>query len=156
MKFTWPILLQFLALVAGIAEVVLPSFGLLTILCLSLLGYSWFWILTRLSSSAPWIFGAADLILIPFAVYAAFKLLAIVKISHHSTLGSGGGLDDQEIALKKIIGELGIVESPLRPVGKILVGEKVYEAKAEGEFLAQGEHIKILKIIGTQIIVARA
>jgi membrane-bound ClpP family serine protease len=156
MKFAWPILLQFLSILAGMAEALLPSFGLLTVLCLSLFGYSWFWILTRLSGGAPWIFGAADIVIIPCAVYAAFKLLGIVKISHHSSLGSGAGLEDQENALKKIIGEFGIVESSLRPVGKILVGETVFEAKAEGEFLAQGERIKILRIIGTQIIVERA
>ncbi len=155
MKYAWPLLLQLLALIAGIAEAILPSFGILSILCAALFAYSWYWILSHLGSAAPWAFGGADLILIPLSVWIAFKLMNVINISHSATLGSGSGLDAEEQHLQKLIGLEGLVESPLRPIGKVLVNGDVYEAKTESEFLSQGEKIQVQKIYGNQIIVAR-
>ncbi len=50
-------------------------------------------------------------------------------------------------------GERGETVSPLRPSGKILVKDKIYDAMSAGRFIEKGEPIKIVRLEGSVIIV---
>ncbi len=155
MKYLIPIVIQIAALVVGLAEALIPSFGILTVFSLALLGYSWYFILQNLSPTAIWVFGIANVILIPITIKMAFNLFSRSKISHRTDLGVGSGLEDEDIELNRLQGLTATVETPMRPVGKIRVLEEIYEASSSGEFLMPGEEVIIVSAAGTRIRVEK-
>ena len=46
--------------------------------------------------------------------------------------------------------------TPLRPSGKIEIDGEIYDVVAEGEFVAQGEPVEVLRSEGIRIVVGRA
>ena len=155
MRYAWPILLQLLAFGVAFAEILLPSFGLLLILCLGLGAYSWYYILTRLSHGAALGFGIADLILIPVAIKAGFAYLGHSPVSHGSNLGAGSGLESTDRELARHAGGIAVVEAPLRPTGKIRIGSDLFEAQTSGDFVDRGAHVKILEVAGSRFLVEK-
>ena len=148
MKYAWPVILQILAFAVAFAEVIVPSFGLLTILCLGLGAYSWYYILTRLPHGAVLGFGIADLILIPVAVKAGFSYLGRSPVSHGSDLGAGSGLEGKDQELARHVGQIAVVDAPLRPSGRIRIGSDVFEAQTSGDFAERGASVKITGVAG--------
>jgi membrane-bound serine protease (ClpP class) len=53
-------------------------------------------------------------------------------------------------------GETGVVVSPLRPSGKVRIGDDVYDVIADGEFLDKGTAIVVTAVRGSRIVVARS
>ena len=54
-----------------------------------------------------------------------------------------------------VVGDIGVVDTFLRPSGKISIGQKIYDAKSEGEFIEKGVEILVVKKKNNQIIVVR-
>lgn len=54
-----------------------------------------------------------------------------------------------------LVGETAWTTSPLRPTGMIRVGEEFYSALSEGNYIAQDEEVKIVRVEGNQIFVRR-
>lgn len=54
-----------------------------------------------------------------------------------------------------VVGDIGVVDTFLRPSGKISINHKIYDAKTEGEFIEKGVAIKVVKKKNNQIIVIR-
>jgi len=52
-------------------------------------------------------------------------------------------------------GDQGIVVSPLRPSGKIRVGDQTYDVVTEGDFIERNANVVVIKISGNRIIVER-
>lgn len=52
------------------------------------------------------------------------------------------------------IGSKGIVYATLRPTGKILIKDQIFEAISDGEYIEQGKPIVVIKIEGSDIVVA--
>ena len=155
MKLLWPIALQAMAFGVAFAEVVVPSFGILLILCLGLAGYSWYIILTRLGGSAALWFGIADVILVPLFIRYAFRYLGNSGISHGSDLGKGDGLEAVDQALQRHVGVTALVDATLRPTGRIRIGDDVFEAQTGGDFIAKGDPVKIISVSGSRFHVEK-
>lgn len=155
MTYLWPIVLQVLAFVVAMAEVIVPSFGVLTFLCAALVAYSWYFILTRLGHSAAIGFGIADIIMIPIGIKLALHFLKNSPLSHQSNLGTGSGLEAMDASLQHHVGETALVDAPLRPTGKIRIGEEVYEAQTTGDFVDRGTPVKVVSVIGSRFQVEK-
>jgi membrane-bound serine protease (ClpP class) len=155
MKLLLPIALQAMAFGVAFAEVVVPSFGILLVLCLGLAGYSWYIILTQLPFSAAAAFGGADVILIPFFIKYAFKYLGNSPISHSSDLGTGSGLDAVDLALQRHVGVTALVDATLRPTGRIRIGEEFFEAQTGGDFVEKGASVRIVSVNGSRFLVEK-
>ena len=153
MKILFVALIQALAFGAGVGEVLLPSFGLLGLLCLALSAGSWYYILTELPRAAAIGFGIADLLLIPVGFKLAFAGLARSPMAHRTDLGAGSGLEalDQELTLH--VGETAVVETDLRPTGKIRLDGDVHEAQTAGEWIARGRSVRVLSVNGSRFFV---
>lgn len=54
-----------------------------------------------------------------------------------------------------LVGKSAWTTSPLRPTGTIRVGEEFYSALSEGNYIAQDEEVKIVRVEGNQIFVRR-
>jgi membrane-bound ClpP family serine protease len=155
MKLLLPIALQAMAFAVAFAEVVVPSFGVLLVVCLGLAAYSWFIIVTELPFMAVAAFGLADLILIPIFIKYAFKYLGNSPISHTSDLGTGSGLDAVDKALQRHVGVTALVDATLRPTGRIRIGDEVFEAQTGGDFIEQGASVRIVSVNGSRFHVEK-
>jgi membrane-bound ClpP family serine protease len=155
MKLLWPIVLQALAFAIAMAEVIVPSFGILALICAALAGYSWYIILTRLGHHAAIGFGIADVLLIPVGIKLAFNFLGRSSISHRTDLGSGSGLESVDSELQRHVGVTALVDAPLRPTGKIRIGDEVYEAQTSGDWAERGSQVKVVSVIGSRFQVEK-
>lgn len=155
MNYVWPAILQALAFGVAMAEVVVPSFGLLALISAGLLAWSWFMITELPRMAAIW-FGLADIILIPIGIRFAFKYLGKSPASHTSDLGAGSGLESLDRDLSKHVGSVVSVDAALRPTGKIRIGDEVFEAQTAGEFVDRGNQVKVVSVAGSRFQVEKA
>ncbi len=153
MNWLLPIALQGLAFAVAMAEIVVPSFGLLSALCLGLLGYSWYLIVTTLAGAAIPIFIAADIALIPLGFFLGIRLIGKSPLSHRSDMGQGTGMEDGDQRLQALVGLIAVVEARLRPSGKIKLNEEIYEALSSGEFLEQGTKARVVAVQNGTLLV---
>jgi membrane-bound serine protease (ClpP class) len=54
-----------------------------------------------------------------------------------------------------LLGQEGVVFSPLRPAGIITVNERQYSVVTSGEYLPKGETVKIIQVEGNRILVQK-
>ncbi len=71
-----PIILQLIGVVLLIAEIIIPSGGILGVITVSLMGYSLYLVFTTISTFVGMVFVIADIILFPIVLFAGIKLLA--------------------------------------------------------------------------------
>ncbi|MDW7692345.1 NfeD family protein [Flammeovirgaceae bacterium SG7u.111] len=63
---------------------------------------------------------------------------------------TGGSLTTDIDKAEGLVGMTGKAQTVLRPVGKVLVGDNLYEAATGGEFIDKGKKIKVMgKSMGT-------
>jgi membrane-bound serine protease (ClpP class) len=156
MKFLFALLLQAIAFGVGFVEVIVPSFGLLMVVCAGVGIYSWYYIITELPRWAALAFGAADLVLIPVGFKLAFAYLGKSAMSHQTDLGTGSGLEDKDRDLARHVGTVATVEAQLRPSGKIRIGEEIFEAQTNGEWVQKGGEVKVVSVSGSRFTVEAA
>ena len=136
--------------------IVVPSFGILLILCLGTAGYSWFVILNHLPHAAVFGFGIADLITVP--IFAKFSLAYLRRssMSHTTDVGKGSGLDAIDKDLQRHVGVTVAVDATLRPTGRIRIGDDTFEAQTGGEFVEKGAYVRIVSVNGGRFQVEKA
>lgn len=155
MKIWVPLAIQAIAFAVAFGEVILPSFGLLAVLCAGLFAWSWQILLSHFDRGTCIAFGVADLILIPFFIRYAFKYLGKSPISHQSDLGSGSGLEGVDLELQRHVGATAVVDAPLRPTGRIRIGEETYEASTSGDWVERGAAVTVKSIVGSRFTVEK-
>ena len=55
----------------------------------------------------------------------------------------------------ELVGKTGIAESVLRPSGKVLIGDEIYDAVSEYGFINKDENIRVLKYLHGQLYVVK-
>lgn len=155
MKLILPIALQLMAFGVAFAEVVVPSFGILLVICIALGGYSWYVILTQLPFGYAVAFGIADAILIPIFIKFAFSYLGRSPISHQTDVGKGSGLEGVDKELQMHVGSVALVDAPLRPTGRIKIGDDVFEAQTSGDWVDRGISVKVVSVSGSRYLVEK-
>lgn len=158
-------------LLLAIEVFVLPGFGVAGITGLAIIGISMTLILQDFvipDPSLPWegklLMGNLLQVLTSF-IFAFLSSLIFFRyvIPHTSGILQGPYLKktlaDSHVNINKnkniLVGDSGVVDTFLRPSGKILIHQKVYDAISEGDFIEKGVVIKVVKKKNNQIIVAR-
>lgn len=155
MRIWLPLLLQSLAFAVALGEIILPSFGILAVLCAGLFAWSWQVLFSDFGTGTRAAFAVADVILIPIFIRYAFKYLGKSPISHTTDLGTGSGLEAVDQALQKHVGSTATVDAPLRPTGRIRIGDETFEASTSGEFVERGASVKVLSVVGSRFTVEK-
>ena len=150
-----PIILQLVGVVVIIAEVILPSFGILTIVALGVFGYSLFMVFQDISKAAGFALLAADLVLIPVLVILGLKLLARSPVTLRKTLSREEGVSSQPPELDSYIDMQGTAVTDLRPAGTAVIDGKRVDVVARGEYLEKDAAIIVTAVTGNQIIVRK-
>ncbi len=149
-----PLILQLLGVVVIIAEIILPSAGILSLIALVLFGYSIYLVFEAFPIAVSMIFIAADLIIIPVLLYIGLKLLAKSPVTLQTVLSSGKGVSSQAEDMEVYRRKTGIALTALRPAGTALIDKKRVDVVSRGDFIEKGSSILVTEVTGNQIIVA--
>lgn len=150
-----PIILQLVGVVVIIAEIILPSGGILSIAALGVFGYSLFIVFNEISMTIGFSFVAADLILIPVLVILGLKLLARSPVTLRKTLSRKEGVSSQSSELESYVGRQGTAVTDLRPAGIAVINGKRVDVVTRGEYLEKDSAIIVTAVTGNQIIVRK-
>jgi membrane-bound ClpP family serine protease len=150
-----PIILQLVGVVVIIAEIIIPSGGILSIAALGVFGYSLFIVFNEISMTIGFSFVAADLILIPVLVIVGLKLLARSPATLRNTLSRKEGVSSQSSELESYVGMQGNAVTDLRPAGIAVINSKRVDVVTRGEYLEKDAAIMITAVTGNQIIVRK-
>ena len=147
-----PIILQLVGVLVIIAEVIIPSGGLLAVIAAALIGYSLF-IVFGMSVSTGVFFLAAGVIMLPILVVFGLKMLAKSPATLNAELSSQDGVTSQSPELEKYLNKEGIATSDLRPSGTAMVDGKRLDVVSRGNYIDKDSEIVVCSVTGNQIIV---
>ncbi len=139
-----------------IAEVFVPSGGLIGLCALvCLIGGAV--IFFQHSATAGWIGVGIAFVMIPGVLIFAYRIFPKTRFGKSVTLTpperqQGDAIPDTS-ELKEMLGKVGVVITPLRPVGMCdFVGKRV-ECVAEGGYVDKDKKVKVIDVESTQLTV---
>ena len=92
------------------------------------------------------------------SVYLGSKFIKSTLFSKyilHATQNSDKGYVSADATINNLVGKSGVAYTILRPVGKIQIGEDIYDAVAENSFIEKGESIEVIKFESAQLFVKK-
>jgi len=84
-----------------------------------------------------------------------FTAQAFGNLALRRDLKSEDGFIGVESTPRKLIGKTGIADSVLRPSGKVMIDDEIYDAKSEFGFINKGEKVKVIRYETGQIYVVK-
>lgn len=75
------------------------------------------------------------------------------KVALNTSLAKENGYHIENKSLVMLVGQKGVVYHKLRPVGKVMVNDTIYDATAKNKFFETGQIIKVVAINGNTLIV---
>ena len=150
------IFLYFACAVLIIAEVFVPSGGLISLCALAcLVGGAV--IFFQHSATAGWIGVGIAFVMIPGVLIFTYKIFPKTRFGKSVTLTpperqQGDAIPDTS-ELKEMLGEVGVVLTPLRPVGMCDFSGQRVECVAEGGYVDKDKKVKVIEVQSTQLTV---
>jgi len=150
------VFLYFACAVLIVAEVFVPSGGLISICALACLGGG-ITIFFHHSLVAGWIGVGIAAIMIPVVLIFAYRIFPKTRFGKSVTLKpperrQGDAIPDTD-KLKDLLGAEGVVLTPLRPVGMCDFSEQRFECVAESGYVDKGKKVKVINVESTQLTV---
>jgi membrane-bound ClpP family serine protease len=149
----FPVLLQLVGVGIIIAEFILPSGGLLSVLAAGVIGYSLYLVFSSFSMAAGMVFVTADLILLPILVIVGLRLLAASPLSLRRQLSSKEGVSSQSPDMKALLGREGVALSDLRPSGVARIDGNRIDVVSRGDYIPKASSLVVCDVTGNQVIV---
>ena len=150
------IFLYFACAVLIIAEVFVPSGGLISLCALAcLVGGAV--IFFQHSATAGWIGVGIAFVMIPGVLIFTYKIFPKTRFGKSVTLTpperqQGDAIPDTS-ELKEMLGKVGVVLTPLRPVGMCDFSGQRVECVAEGGYVDKDKKVKVIDVESTQLTV---
>jgi len=151
-QYFLPLALQIIGVIVIIAEIIIPSGGILAVLAIGVLGFSLFKAFL-ISTNIGMIFSGADIIIVPVLVLAGLKFIAKSPLALRRTLSKQEGVVSQNKDLQSLVHASGVAVTDLRPAGSIRIDNKKIDAVTQGEYLDKDTSIIVIKVTGNQVIV---
>lgn len=85
-----------------------------------------------------------------------FTAQAFGNLALRRDLKTEDGFIGVESKPRELIGKTGIADSVLRPSGKVVIDDEIYDAKSEFGFINKGEKVKVIRYETGQIYVVKA
>lgn len=158
MKLLFNICLSLLGFGAIILEFFVPSAGIIGLIGAGCVVTGIVFTYLNYGAMVGTIFLAACAIIGPAILFLYFKLfpksfVGKKLILHKEFDTQNGFVSGEPGEYIKLIGKEGIVESKLRPVGKITIDDIEYNATTTSDFIDKGRIIKVIKVEGNTIVV---
>jgi len=139
-----------------IAEVFVPSGGLISV-CALLCLVGGMVIFFSHSTTAGWVGVVIAAVMIPSVLIVAYKIFPKTRFGKSVTLTPPQRQRGDAIAdtaeLKELLGAVGLVLTPLRPVGTCDFSGQRLECVAESGYIDKGKKVKVIRVQGTQLTV---
>ncbi|MCP4313615.1 MAG: nodulation protein NfeD [Bacteroidetes bacterium] len=94
-----------------------------------------------------------------FSLWATRKLLtttAFSKLALKTEQQVADGFIGVETEGRTLVGESGVAHTVLRPSGKVMISNKLFDAKSEYGFIERGETVKVIRYETGQVYVVKA
>jgi len=150
------IFLYFACAALILAEVFVPSGGIISVCAMFcvIVGAAIFF---KHSNTAGWIGIVTALIMIPSVLIIAYKIFPKTRFGKSVTLTPperqrGDAIPDTP-ELKEMLGAVGLVVTPLRPVGMCDFSGERLECVAESGYVDKGKKVKVIDVESTQLTV---
>ncbi|MHC5060182.1 MAG: NfeD family protein [Planctomycetota bacterium] len=142
-----------------VAEVFVPSGGLLSICSLACLAGG-IVIFFNFSTMAGWVGIVVAILMIPTVLILAYKMFPKTRFGKAVTLTPpererGDAIPDTG-AIKELLGKSGLVLSDLRPVGMCDFDGRRVECVAETGYIEKDKKVTVIRVEGTQLTVRMA
>jgi membrane-bound serine protease (ClpP class) len=139
-----------------VAEVFIPSFGLLS-LCSAACLVGGLMIFFRHSATAGWIGVVVAVAMVPSLLVTAYKVLPRTRFGKRVILSPpirdrGDAITDTP-ELRQLIGREGRVLTTMRPVGMCEFDGRKFECVAEKGYVWKDNKVKVIRVEGTQVTV---
>ena len=152
-----PVGLAAAGLLAILAEMFLPTAGVLGAAGLGSIIASIVVVYRRFGSLAGSLYLAAVAVLIPVLIALYFKFFPRSPMGRwlmiRKTPGGGPAGGAEPGPYEGLTGREGRTLTVLRPVGLVLIGDRKYSAVSGGEFIERDRQVKVLKVEGSRILV---
>ncbi len=150
------VFLYFAAAALIIAEVFVPSGGLISLCALGCL-VGGIVIFFRHSATAGWVGIVIAIVMIPVVLIIAYRIFPKTRFGKTVTLTppqrqKGDAIPDTP-ELKELLGAEGLVLTPLRPVGMCDFSGQRVECVAESGYVDTDKKVKVIHVEGTQLTV---
>ena len=150
------IFLYFACAALIIAEVFVPSGGLISVCAFACL-IGGLMIFFHHSTTAGWVGLIIAIMMIPAVLIIAYKMFPKTGFGKSVTLTpperqAGDAIPDTD-ELRGLLGAVGVVLTPLRPVGICDFSGQRVECVAESGYVDKGQKVKVIHVEGTQLTV---
>ena len=150
------IFLYFVSAILIVAEVFVPSGGLISICALACL-VGGLMIFFHSSTTAGWVGIVVAIIMIPSVWIITYRIFPKTRFGKSVTLTppkreQGDAVPDTA-ELKELLGKEGVVVTPLRPVGMCDFSGHRVECVAESGYVDKDNKVKVIHVEGTQLTV---
>ncbi|MFA5553705.1 MAG: NfeD family protein [Phycisphaerae bacterium] len=150
------VFLYFACAVLIIAEIFVPSGGLISVCAMACL-IGGLMIFFQSDTVPGWVGIVVALVVIPISLVIAYKIFPLTGFGKSVALSPREPLDGEGIPdtaeLKNLLGIIGQVITPLRPVGMCDFSGRRVECVAESGYVDKGKKVKVIKVESTQLTV---
>lgn len=140
-----------------VAEVFVPSAGLITMCAIACLVAGIAIFFTQGGPAVGWIGVGIAVVMLPTVWFIAYRLFPKTRFGKTVILDppqqqGGGGIPDSD-KLNSLLGAKAVVISPLRPVGMCDFCGQRLECVAESGYVEKGKTVQVIRVTGTQLTV---
>lgn len=147
------LVLQVIGAAVVIAEIIIPSGGLLSVLAIGIIGYSLWSVFTGISTTAGIVFAAADAVLLPVLIIVGIKLLARSPATLRAELSRNDGVTSQAPELLQLVGLSGTAATDLHPSGMAIIDGRRVDVVTQGEYIEKGAVVVVASVAGNRVVV---
>ncbi len=151
----FPVILQLLGIITILAEFIIPSAGILTVVAVGMFAGSLYLVYQSFSGMTLFIFICIDILMMPFLIWFGIKILAASPFTLKKTLAAGHdpATESNTILSNELMGSTGTTITRLAPAGKALIDNKRFDVVSNGNFIEKGIDIKVIEVHGNRIVV---
>ena len=147
------ILMQTIAAVVIIVEIIVPSGGLLGILATGIIVYSLYHVFTEMSLNAGYTLLVADIVLLPALILLGLKLLVRSPATLRTELSSRSGVTSQSPEMEAYVGKNGVAVTDLRPAGIAVIDGKRIDVVSQGLYIDKNAAVLVTAVSGNRVVV---
>lgn len=153
--WTIPLIFQLAGAVVLMAEVLLPSGGVLSIIAAGLFVYSIYLAFTSISFDAGVMLIMADIIILPILAVIGLKALGRSPLALKSSLLKSDGVVSYDEKLSDLVGKEGVAVTNLRPSGTVRIENRRIDVVTRGDFIEKGAAVEVAKVEGSRVVVKK-
>ncbi|MBU1195450.1 MAG: serine protease [Proteobacteria bacterium] len=152
-SYLLPVFLQLIGFAVIVAEIFIPSFGILGLIAASVFAYSLYVVYTSISVTAGMVFTVLDIFLVPVFIILGIKALARSPLSLQRKLLKKDGVESQDETHRKLVNAKGIAITDLRPSGIAEIDDKRFDVVTDGEYIEADTPVVVTQVAGNRVVV---